>query len=129
MRSHTTCDSSRPSSDSSARPGFTLVEVLIAVMLIQLGLLALGAGCAVVVRQTTLLRARVTALELASNRVEALAAVGCTASFGTAVGPLGFRESWSASLVPVATRELQDSVSFTVQGEARAVVLRTRRPC
>lgn len=109
--------------------GFTLIEVLIAVLLLDVGLLALASACAVLIRQTTLARSRATALQLATNRLETLSATACAASDGSASAAWGFRETWSVQLIPIGAREIRDSVSFTVQGRTGSVVLRTRLPC
>lgn len=119
----------RRTNPESSRRGFTLVEILVAIVLIEIGLLALTVSSGVVIREVTLARARVTALEMARNRVETLASAPCVAGTGNATSPNGFAEQWSAQLVPVATRAIRDSVTFTVQRVTRAVVLHTRTPC
>src|SRR5438477_7969799 len=88
-----------------SRAGFTLIEVLVAVMLIDVGLLALAASSAVLVRQTTQARARIAALQAASNRLETLAAAPCVAGAGIVVAASGLREYWSADSIAVSTRE------------------------
>src|SRR5690348_9446427 len=113
----------------SARRGFTLVEVLVAIVLIEVGLLALSASSAIVVREALLARARVAALETSRNRVETLAASPCAATSGSVSVGSGLRDDWSTQLVPGSAREIRDSVTVTVQGRTRAVVLRTRTPC
>lgn len=114
---------------SSSSRGFTLVEVLVALVLIEIGLLALAASSAVVVRELTLVRVRVTALEMARNRVEALAATPCIAAAGTASGPSEFHEDWLSRIVAGSMREIRDSVTFTVRGVSRTVVFHRRTPC
>lgn len=109
--------------------GFTLVETIVAIVLIEVGLLALGASTCIVVRETLIVRARTTALELARNRVEMIAAMPCTAMSGGNSAAGGFREDWSARLIPVSTREIRDSVTFTVQRVSRTIVLKTMTPC
>jgi prepilin-type N-terminal cleavage/methylation domain-containing protein len=119
-----------PGSDARhPRRGFTLVEVLIAVLLLNIGLLALVASSAVLVRQTTLLRARAIALQTATNRLEWLAAGACIATTGTAAGSIGLLETWSARPIAGGARELRDSVTFTVQGRTFSVSLETRQTC
>ena len=112
-----------------ARAGFTLLETIAAIILVDIGLLALVAGSAVLVRQTTQTRARATALHVASNRLETLGAVSCAVASGESVLPDGTHERWSAAIQPNAVRELRDSVTFPVSGETRSLVLRTRLPC
>ena len=119
-----------PRTPPSAGPtGFTLVETLVAIILIEIGLLALTASTGIVVRETMIVRARTTALEIARNRIETIAATPCAATSGGGTAANGFREDWSSQLVPVSTREVRDSVTFAVQRIPRTVVLETRTPC
>jgi Tfp pilus assembly protein PilV len=125
MRPRSVCRTSRASSPT----GFTLVEVLIAIMVIEIGLLALTASSAVVIREIAVVRARAAALEMARNRIEEIAAAPCAPTSGSFTGTNGFHEAWSAQLVPVATREIRDTVAFTFQRVVRSVVLHTRTVC
>ena len=112
-----------------SRTGFTLVEVIVAIVLIEIGLLALTASSAIVIRETLFARARIAALEIARNRVESLASAPCVSTAGSVAGPSGFQEDWSVRLAPVSAREIRDSVTFTLQRATRAVVFQTRTPC
>ena len=125
MRPRSVCTPS-PGKTSS---GFTLVEVLVAIILIEIGLLALTAATGIVIRETTAARARTTALEIARNRVETLQSLPCADVAGSATDLTGRHEDWSAHLIPVAIRELRDSVTFFVQRGAHSVVLHSRTPC
>jgi prepilin-type N-terminal cleavage/methylation domain-containing protein len=113
----------------AAPRGFTLVEVLLAVILISVGLLALVAGSAMLLRQANDLRIRRAALQAGADRVQLLGAGSCAGASGDASGPFGIHEHWSAELVGNGIREVCDSVTFSVRGEARTFVLRTRLPC
>lgn len=111
------------------RRGFTLVEVLVAVVLIDVGVLALVAGLAVVARREMGMRSRVAASRAAENRIQSLVAGPCVAASGSANGERGLAEWWSAQLVPGGQRELRDSVEFFVDGVRHHTVMRTRVPC
>jgi prepilin-type N-terminal cleavage/methylation domain-containing protein len=111
------------------RRGFTLIELLIAVVLIEIGLLALVATGASLVRQTTTTRARFAAINAASNRIQLLGAMPCATTNGTSSGPRGVIERWSATVQSNGTRELRDSVTFVAMGSTHAIVLRTRLSC
>jgi prepilin-type N-terminal cleavage/methylation domain-containing protein len=113
----------------AAPRGFTLVEVLLAVILISVGLLALVAGSGVLLRQTNDLRIRRAALQAGTNRLQLLGAGSCAGASGDASGPFGIQERWSAELVGNGVRDVHDSVTFSVRGEVRTFVLRTRLPC
>jgi Tfp pilus assembly protein PilV len=111
------------------RRGVSLVEVLLAILLIDFGLLALVAGSAVLVRQTTALRLRNAALRAASNRVQQLGGGPCAASSGSVTTPDGMREDWLVA--PSANRmlDVRDSVTLPAGIASRSVVLVTRLPC
>jgi prepilin-type N-terminal cleavage/methylation domain-containing protein len=113
----------------SCRRGFTLVEVLVAIVLIHVGLLSLVAASAMLVRRTTETRVEAVALEAASNRLELLSAGRCTATSGTASSAFGLREEWSAQLMSPTTLRLRDSVSFGLPSRQRAIVLHTGVSC
>ena len=111
------------------RRGFTLVELLVAVLLIDVGLLALVAGSAVVVRRQNELRLRGLAASAGANRVQLLMASGCQPAVGSALVAPGVMEQWSVSGQGRSFREIYDSVSYTEAGANRSAVLRTRVSC
>jgi prepilin-type N-terminal cleavage/methylation domain-containing protein len=111
------------------RSGFTLIELLVAVVLIEIGLLALVATGASLVRQTTTTRARLAAINAAGNRLQLLGAGPCATTSGVSDGPSGVVERWTADVQPNGTRELRDSVTFVAMGSTHAIALRTRLPC
>ena len=111
------------------RRGFTLVEVLLAVILIDVGLLALVAGSAVLVRQTNALRLRNAALRAAMNRLEQLGVAPCAPAAGASTSANGIREDWSVGAPGNRMLDVRDSVSFGVGAATHSVVLRTQLPC
>ena len=119
-------------SDRPPRPrrclGFTLVELLVALLLVEVGLLSLTGTTLVLIRERSAMRARAAAIRAASNRLEILAAGPCEAASGAAIGPSTIREMWDVQLVPNAVRELRDSVVYGADS-GHAIVLRTRLPC
>lgn len=111
------------------RRGFTLVELLVAVVLIDIGVLALVSGSAVVVRRTNEIRIRTAAERAAANRIQLLAAGVCAPASGSSPAGRDITEYWAAEPSVNGVRELRDSVAFRLGGEPRSVVLRTRLPC
>ncbi len=98
-------------------------------LLIDVGLLALVAGSTVLVRQTNELRARSSALQAASNRLQTLGGSGCQGSSGATDAPDGSHERWQVSVPAAGIIEIRDSVGFLVGRIPHAVTLRTRLPC
>jgi Tfp pilus assembly protein PilV len=111
------------------RAGFTLVEVLIAVVLIDVGLLALVAAGSILVRRTAEVRLRATAVRVALDRLQLVGVGACVSASGVAIGARGIRENWGATAPTNGVRELYDSVTFTVAGAEKLLALRTRLPC
>lgn len=122
--------SSLPWPPRARRSGFTLVELLVAVVLVDVGLLAIVGAGAVVVRRTSELRARSTAVRVASNRLELLRGIGpCTTVTGGEDMPSGMAEAWSVQVQASDVRDITDSVSYQSPTGSAGVVLRTRVPC
>ena len=112
------------------RNGFTLVELIVALALLDAVLLALVATSAFVVRQLGSSTARATAIAAARARVERLASQACgPAANGEAAPAPGVREWWSVAPASSATRVLADSVAFTTSRGVGTIVLRSRRSC
>jgi type II secretory pathway pseudopilin PulG len=112
------------------RRGFTLVETLVALLLLQIGVLAVVAASAVAVRDLSVARRTDRAHALARNRLELLAAAPCP-SIGTfTLGhPGGFVEHWRVDAVG-SHRRITDSVAFALpRGRLGHVVLRGATLC
>jgi Tfp pilus assembly protein PilV len=112
-----------------ARRGFTLIEVVIAVILIDVALLALVGSTAVLVRQANTLRMHNAAIAIGSKRLQLLGTSPCVAASGEASDARGIQEFWFAVVMPNNVRALSDSVSFSIGAVAKSVVLRTALPC
>ena len=110
------------------RRGFSLIELLVALVLVDVGLLALTGTTLAVVRQRAELRARDAAVRAASARLEWLGAGPCQPTSGSSAPRPLVVEHWDAQPGVNATRRLTDSVTFG-PGDAHAFVIRTRLPC
>jgi Tfp pilus assembly protein PilV len=106
-----------------------LVELLVAILLIDIGLLALVAGSALIARQVGEGHVRATAVRIALNRLESAAALPCVAGRGSATSAHAIEEEWAVTILPAGEREIVDSVRFLQSSGPRTVVLRTRTPC
>jgi Tfp pilus assembly protein PilV len=110
---------------SRLRPGFSLLELLVAMLLIDVAILGIVHTHAIVVRNRNEMRARSAAVTGAAARIEQILASPCTAGSGSSVLPASV-EFWSSRL-DGQTREISDSIVFGAS--AHVVVLRTRFPC
>ena len=111
---------------SRHEPGFSLLELLVAIVLVDVAILGIVHTHAVVVRNRNEMRARSAAVTGATARIEQILASPCTAGSGSSVLPAS-AEFWSSSL-DGQTREISDSIVFGASAP-HVVVLRTRFPC
>jgi len=115
---------------AASRGGFTLIEVLVALVLLDVGLLALVGLGAALARAANSDRAAFLATALASARVERLASLACAGpvSGSQRVGG-AVTESYSDTPTPNGTRRATDSVTVTTSRGVQVVVLSTGGRC
>src|SRR5436305_10146670 len=94
-----------------SRSGFTLIELLVAIVLADIGLLALVGATAVIIRRHNETRLQATAARIAANRVERSIGAGCMSAGGINALPDNMNEVWSATTTG-AVREIVDTVSY-----------------
>jgi prepilin-type N-terminal cleavage/methylation domain-containing protein len=92
------------------RPGFTLVELLIATVVLAVGLLALTSAGAATVKLEERGQRLSRIADLGETRLELLRAQRCTATSGGTTA-LGFDERWSTMLGAAQTRIVMDSIA------------------
>ncbi len=106
--------------------GFSLLELLVAILLVDVAILGIVHTHAIVVRNRNEMRARSAAVIEAADRIERILASPCANGSGSTVLPAS-AEFWSSQL-DGQTREISDSVVFGASAP-HVVVLRTRFPC
>lgn len=105
------------------RSGFTLIEVLVALLIFEFGMLALAASSAVAARDIGLAGRRMRARSVATTRVEQLRARACLASeSGVARTAEGFTEFWRVEGAGLR-RDVRDSVAIVLPGGRTASVV------
>jgi Tfp pilus assembly protein PilV len=109
--------------------GSSLVEVVVAVVLLCVGILALTGTSGAIARMTGLGRHASTSAILASSRLEWLRAAPCPPGATTGSASAGrFREEWTAA--PIGTgRMLRVIVNYYDGRRARADTYETRSKC
>jgi prepilin-type N-terminal cleavage/methylation domain-containing protein len=117
--------------------GFTLVEVLVAIVVLGIGIVALVGSSAMVTRMIGRGKVETRAAQVASRRLETLRLAAystsprCTAAGFANGGPVSTSNVTESWVVPAAgrVRTVQVNVSYrTVQG-ARTASLQTRIEC
>jgi prepilin-type N-terminal cleavage/methylation domain-containing protein len=117
--------------------GFTLVEVLVAIVVMTIGLIALVGTSAMVTRMIARGKVETRVAQAASHRIETLRLAAystsprCTAGAFANGGPVtsnGLTESWT---VPVAgkVRNVQVQVTYRTVRGSRTASLQTRIEC
>jgi type II secretory pathway pseudopilin PulG len=113
-----------------SRRGFTIIELLVALVLLDVGLIALVGMVAASTRDADALRRDVAALRLASVRLERAASVGCGATgIGVARAGTGVTEWYAEVIGPNETRVIGDSVVAATTRGPRVTVVRTGARC
>jgi len=112
----------------NARRGGTLIELLVALLLLDLALLSLASAGALAARRIGDAGRRSRAASSSANRLERLAALPCAAmAGGSAQLEPGVTESWFVARQGVVV-ELADSIEVLGRASDR-VVLRRRVLC
>ena len=96
------------------RRGTSLVELLIALVIVTIGLLALAGAAAVVAREAGVSRREITVAAAARNRLERLASSPCRSLVDGANASGGITERWTISAASNGMRRI------TVRAEAAA---------
>jgi prepilin-type N-terminal cleavage/methylation domain-containing protein len=107
------------------RNGFTIIEVIIALTLLACGALAIVGASAAAVRAVDSADRQRHAITTARERLEDLAASGCSRlSGGTATDSArGLRESWRIAAGRNGVSLVTDSVTYVDRAARRLVVL------
>jgi Tfp pilus assembly protein PilV len=110
------------------RRGATLIELLVALLLLDMGLAVLGGMSAVAVRRIADANRRARATMASRTRIQRLMSQPCTAT-ASGEGRLdpGVAEMWSSQGEP-GSRRLTDSVTVR-NGKPPEIVLEVRVPC
>ena len=127
----TTRTRTRRRNAAAARKGVTIIEVLIAMMILSFGLLGMAGFSMTLSKQFKASTKQETAALLVQSRIDSVASIRCQAlaPSGTQTGTftsLGVTEKWSIA-DGNDIKILTDSVTFTPR--TRALVYRSIIPC
>jgi type IV pilus modification protein PilV len=116
-----------------ARDGFTLVELLVAVVILAVGVLGLAATASVVTRQMTGAVHQSVAANVAYSRMERIRTGNCVAmadSSSPAAGVVtrNVRERWVIAKTNNAIL-VYDTITYVVRGRKKTQVYHSEFPC
>jgi type IV pilus assembly protein PilV len=97
-----------------SRAGFTVVELIVAVVILSIGLLGLAGASAVVLKQMKGAKTQLSASQIAASRIEKLAGNAClkVALAGSSTAN-GVTETWAVAPTDNQTMTATVSVAFT----------------
>ena len=111
------------------QPGFTLIEVLVAIVLVAIGVLAAVGSSAVIVREQDAGHSATLAASIALNRMESLRSHPCAPENGYALSARRMEEWWVSTPAGSGARTLSDSVVFLTAGTPHVFVLHAQAWC
>jgi type IV pilus modification protein PilV len=111
-----------------ARRGFTLAELLVALMVFSVGALALAATSANVIRMMTASKNRTQAADVAQARFERMRSQPCSMHTTDSTTTRGVAESWQTVSLSRAD-DVTVRVRFYASGALQTRLYRTFLPC
>lgn len=112
------------------RDGFTMAELLIAVVVIAVGLLSLATGSMGVLRQMRWGNQSALAAIVAQRRMETIRGQGCSSLSSNTATTRGLAEKWVITTLTTKSRAVVESVTYTPrEGLTRYVEMKSVVPC
>ena len=110
------------------RKGFTIVELVAAILILVVGVLGLASTAAVVMRQINGSSMQTRAAMLAQSRLERMRSINCNALANGTATTNGITETWRFGLANRAAWMII-TVSWLERGTTRTVTFTSQRPC
>lgn len=112
------------------RRGFTVVEVLVALIVVAVGLLGVAGASVTALRASSAALRERAAVTRARSRLALLEAAGCAAAAdGMRALGMGLEDRWSVGAVVNGTRMVEVTAQWDDTGRRRAVQLRSALLC
>ncbi len=118
----------RQSLTRAVRRGFTLVELIAAILILVVGVLGLASTAAVVMRQITGSSLQTRAAIRAQSRFERLRSVSCAAAVAGTSTASGITEDWR-TVMQTRSMQMIVVVSWRERRTTRSVTFTSQRPC
>ena len=117
----------------SNRDGFTLVEVMVAIVILAVGILGLAATASVVTKQMTGAVHQSVAANVAYSRMEHIRSSDCMVMKDSASGSAVTRnvsERWAIAIAPTKQALLvYDTITYKMRGTDHKQVFHSEFPC
>jgi len=129
-RAHLRAVTSSPASSPRRRDGFTMPELLIAIVVICVGLLSLATGSAGVLKQMRWGNQSALAAVVATARMENSRSKGCNSLASDSTTTRGLHERWVINTISSRARSVVESVTYKPRaGLTRYVEMKSVVPC
>lgn len=112
-----------------ARRGITVVEVIVALVLVAVGLLAIAGTSALAFRTATSASRERLAVRQADRRLARLTAAGCASATAGTDSAAGMRERWSMADSLGGVASIEASVAWQAGARRRVLTLRSALVC
>lgn len=120
----------RTSARRHGRSGFTLVELIVAMLMLTIGLLGLAGVGAVVLKQMRGGTYQTIAASIAQSRFEQFEGDPCSSIASGSATVRGMTETWTASAVGLRAKTIRDTVTFVgTNGVTKKVGIHTVVAC
>lgn len=111
------------------RTGFTLVELIVAMLMLTIGLLGLAGIGAVVLKQMRGGTYQTIAASIAQSRFEQFEGDVCNSITSGTATVRGMTETWTVSAVGLRAKAIQDTVAFAGTSGTKKVGIHTVVAC
>lgn len=119
-------DDRRPA--TSTRAGFTLVELMVAMLMFTVGLLALASTSTVIVSQMGDSRRMSVAASVAQTRIERLRSGACATTYTGTSNTRGVSESWTVTPM-TRTARIDVTITYVTRRGLRSQSYRSMMRC
>jgi prepilin-type N-terminal cleavage/methylation domain-containing protein len=105
-----------------SRSGFTLPELMVAIMIITVGVLALASSSAGTLKQMRAGNTATLAAMAAQSRMETIRSMGCNSISSGSATTRGMSEVWAVSSISAKIYAVRETVTYTPRAGATSKV-------
>jgi prepilin-type N-terminal cleavage/methylation domain-containing protein len=113
-----------------SRGGFTIIELVVAMIIMTVGVLALATGSAGVAKQMRAGNQAGLASVIAQGRLETIRSLGCSSLANGTATTRGMTEKWTITWISSRARAVTESVTYVPRAKvSRTLALASVVPC
>jgi len=113
-----------------SRGGFTIIELVVAIIIMTVGVLALATGAAGVAKQMRDGNQAALAAVVGQARMETIRSLGCSSLSSNTATTRGMTEKWNVVWISARARAVTESVTYVPRARvSRTVAWRSVVPC